>query len=80
MSEPVEGGGAGWRAAIGDGVWTDRPEDILVLWVLRHLEHAVEFSGDARIEPRIRALVDEDRYGRRHGAKARIGEVCVSDV
>ena len=76
----VERGVAGWRAAIGDGAWTDRPEDILVLRALRHVEHTVELAGDARIEPRIRALVDEDRHGRRRGAKARIGEVFVSDV
>ena len=76
----VERGVAGWRAAIGDGTRTDRPEDILVLRVLRRVEHAVELAGDARIEPRIRAIVDEDRHGRRRGGKARIGEVCVSDV
>ena len=70
----VERGVAGWRAAIGGGAWTDRPEDILVLRALRHVEHTVELAGDARIEPRIRALVDEDRHGRRRGAKARIGE------
>lgn len=62
------------------GTWTDRPEDILVLWALRHVEHTVEFAGNARIEPRIHALVNEDRHGRRHGAKAPIGEVCVSNV
>ena len=32
------------------------------------------------IEPRIRALVDEDRHGRQRGAKARIGETVVPDV
>ena len=78
----VERGVAGWRAAIWDGAWTDRPEDILVLRSLQHVEHTVELAGDARIEPRIRALVDEDRHGRQRGAKARIGEVevLVSDV
>ena len=76
----VERGVAGWRAAIGGGAWTDRPEDILVLRALRHVEHTVELAGDARIEPRIRTLVDEDRNGRRRGGNARIGEVCVSDV
>ena len=40
----------------------------------------MELTGDARIEPRIRALVDEDRHERRRGAKARIGEIVVSDV
>ena len=76
----VERGVAGWRAAIGDGAWTDRPEDILVLRALRHVEHTVELAGDARIELRIRALIDEDCHGRRRGAKARIGEVFVPDV
>ena len=73
----VERGVAGWRAAIGDRAWTDRPEDILVLRALRHVEHTVELAGDARIEPRIRALVDEDRHGRQRGAMVRIGEVFV---
>ena len=68
------------RSAIGDGAWTDRPEDILVLPALRHVEHTVELAGDARIEPRIRALVDKDRHGRRRGAKVRRGEICVSDA
>ena len=76
----VERGVAGWRAAIGDGAWIDRPEDIFVLRALRHVEHTVELAGDARIEPRIQALVDEDWHGRRRGAKARIGEVFVSDI
>ena len=71
---------AGWRAVIGDSAWTDPPEDILVLRALRHVEHTVKFAGDARIEPHIRALVDEDRHGQRRGAEARIGEVVVSDV
>ena len=70
----VERGVAGWRAAIEDGAWIDRPEDILVLRALRHVEHTVELAGDARIEPpRIRALVNEDWHGRRRAAKARIG-------
>ena len=53
--------------------WTGRPEVTLVLRALRHVEHTVELAGDARIKPRIRALVDEDWYGQRRGAKARIG-------
>ena len=76
----VERGGAGWRVAIGDGAWTDRPEDTLVLRALRHVEHTVELAGDPRVEPRIRALVDEDWHGRQRGAMVRIGEVFVSDV
>ena len=47
---------------------------------LRHVEHTVEFAGDARIEARIRSLVDEDRHGRRPGAKARIGEVFAHEL
>ena len=78
----VEHGVTGGRTAIEDStwIWTDRPEDILVLRALRHVEHTVELTGDARIEPRIRALVDEDWHGRRRGAKARIGEVFMSDA
>ena len=71
----VEHDFARWRAAIADGAWIDRPEDILVLRALRHIEHTVEFAGCARIDTRIRALADEDWQGRRPGAKPRIGEV-----
>ena len=71
----VERGVAGWRAAIAEGAWIDRPEDILVLRALRHVEHIVALAGGVRIEARLRALVDEGRHGRRSGAKARIGEV-----
>ena len=71
----VERGVAGWRAAIAEGAWIDRPEDILVLRALRHVEHVVELAGGARIETHLRALVDEDWHGRRPGAKGRIGEV-----
>ena len=56
----VERGVASWRAAIGDGPWTDRSQDILVLPAHRHVEHTAKLAGDARIERRIRALVDED--------------------
>jgi len=87
-TEWLEGGGraeversvAGWRAAIAEGAWIDRPEDILVLRALRHVEHTVEVAGGARIEARIRALVDEDWHGRRPGAKARIGEVFAHEL
>ena len=71
----VERGLAGWRAAIAEGAWIDRPADILVLRALRHVEHVVELEGGVRIKTRLRALVDEDRHGRRPGARARIGEV-----
>ena len=76
----VERGVAGWRAAIAEGAWIDRPADHLVLRALRHVEHVVELAGGARIEARIRALVDEDRHGRRPGAKARIGEVFAQEL
>ena len=76
----VERGLAGWRAAITNRAWIDRPEDILVLRALRHVEHTVELAGGARIEARIRSLVDEDRHGRRPGAKARIGEVFAHEL
>ena len=76
----VERGVAGWRAAIAEGAWIDRPADLLVLRALRHVEHVVELAGGARIEARIRALVDEDRHGRRPGAKARIGEVFAHEL
>ena len=68
-------GVAGWRAAIAEGAWIHRPADILVLRALRHVEHILELAGGACIEARLRALVDEDRHGRRPGAKGRIGEV-----
>ena len=76
----VERGVAGWRAAIAEGAWIDRPADLLVLRALRHVEHVAELEGGARIEARIRALVDEDRHGRRPGAKARIGEVFAHEL
>ena len=76
----VERGLAGWRAAITNRAWVDRPEDILVLRAHRHVEHTVEFAGGARIEARIRSLVDEDWHGRRPGAKARIGEVFAHEL
>ena len=76
----VDRGVAGWRAAIAEGAWIDRPADILVLRALRHVEHVVELAGGARIEARIRALADEDRHGRRPGAKGRIGEVFAHEL
>ena len=76
----IEHGIARWRTAIAEDAWIDRPEDILVLRALRHIEHVVELTGGARIEARIRALVDEDWHGRRQGAKARIGEVFTHEL
>ena len=75
----VERGVAGWRAAIAEGAWLHEPEDLLVLRALRHVEHVVALAGVAHVEARIRALVDEDRRGRR-GAKARIGEVFAHEL
>ena len=73
-------GVAGWRAEIAEDAWLDRPEDVLVLCALRHIEHLVELAGGARIKARSRAFVDEDWHGRRHGAKARIGEVFAHEL
>ena len=47
---------------------------------LRHIEHVVELAGGAHIKARIRALVDEDGNGRRHGAKARSGDVFAHEL
>ena len=69
-----------WRAAIADGAWIDRPEDILVLRALRHIKHTVELPGCAGIETRIRALADEDWHAWRQGAKPRIGEVFAHEL
>ena len=76
----VERGVAGWRAAIAEGAWIDRPADLLVLRALRHVEHVVELAGGVRIKTRLRALVDEDRHGRRPGARAWIGEVFAHEL
>ena len=63
-----------------DGAWNGRPDGILVLRAVRRVERIVELADDARIKPHIRAPFNEDRHGRRRGAKARTGEVFVSDV
>ena len=76
----IERGVAGWHGAIAENAWINRPEDILVLGALRHIEHVVELAGGARIEARIRALVDEDWHGRRPEAKRRIGEVFAHEL
>ena len=52
-------------AASGQNACLERPEDILVLRALRHIDHVVELAGGVRIRARIRALVDEDWTGRR---------------
>ena len=71
----IERSVAASRAAIEEGRCIDRPDDILVLPALRHVEHAIELTEDARTEDRFRAFIDEDWHGRRTGAKVRIGEV-----
>ena len=76
----IERAVAGWHAAIVENAWIDRPEDVLVLRGLRHVEHVVELAGGARIEARIRALVDQDWHGRRRYAKSRIGEVFAHEL
>ena len=76
----IERGVAGWRAAISEAAWIDRPEDVLVLRALRHIEHTMVLTGGEDIAARIRALVDEDWHGRRPGARARIGEVFAHDL
>ena len=76
----MDHGVAGWRAEIVEEAWLHRSEDVLVLRALRNIEHVVELVGGARIESRIRALVDEDWNGRWHGAMARIGEVFAHEL
>ena len=76
----IERAVAGWHAAIGENAWIDRPEDVLVLRALRHVEHGVELAGGARIKARICALVDEDWHGRRRYAKSRIGDVFAHEL
>ena len=87
-TEWIEGGGpaaigrgvAGWHAEIAQDAWLDLSEDVLSLRALRHIEHVVELAGGAPIKARIGALVDEVWNGRRHGAKARIGEVFAHEL
>ena len=43
----VERGVAGWRAAIAEGAWIDRPADLLVLRALRHVEHRLGYGVGA---------------------------------
>ena len=64
----VERGVAGWRAAVENGAWIDRPEDTLVPRALHRVKHFVELESGARIEARKR-LVDglEHRVDRARG-------------
>ena len=61
---------AGRRVTIGNGVWTDWPDDILGPRAFRHVEHTAELPGDARINPRIRARA-RHKGANRGGLRAR---------
>ena len=41
----------GWRAAIAEATWIDRPEDVLVLRALRHIEHTIVLTGSEGNRP-----------------------------
>ena len=64
----LEGGGranvervvAEWRAAIEEGGWIERLEEVLVLRALRHEERWAEVLGGPDAEALIREFVDED--------------------
>ena len=71
---------AEWRAAIEEGGWIERLEDVLVLRALRHEEHWVEVLGGPDAEARIRDFVDEDWRARRVEAAMRIGEVFAHEL
>ena len=66
---------AEWRAAIEEGRWVERLEDVLVLRALRHEEHWVTVLGGPNTEALIRELVDEDWRARGVETATRIGEV-----
>ena len=66
---------AEWRAAIEEGCWIERIEDVLVLRALRHESHWVEVLGGPDTDVLIRELVDEDWRARGVETATRIGEV-----
>ena len=82
-TEWLDGGGranvarivAKWRAAIEEGRWIERLEDVLVLRALRHEAHWVKVLGSPDAEALVRELVDEDsracKSGTSPGAKRR---------
>ena len=65
---------AEWRAAIEEGRWVERLEDVLVLRALRHEEHRVTVLGGPNTEALIREFVDEDWRARGVETATRIGE------
>ena len=82
-AEWLEGGGRAnvarivteWAAAIEEGRWIERLEDVLVLRALRHETHWVEALGGPDAEALARELVDEDWRARGVETATRIGEV-----
>ena len=66
---------AEWRAAIEEGRWIERVEDVLVLRALRHESHWVEVLGGPDSDALIRELVDEDWPARGVETATRIGEI-----
>ena len=87
-TEWLEGGGranvarivAEWRAAIEEGRWIERLEDVLVLRALRHETHWVEVLGGPDAEALVRELVDEDWRVRGVETATRIGEVFAHEL
>ena len=84
-TEWLDGGGranverivADWGAAIEEGRWIERLEDVLVLRAL-HLEtHWVEVLGGPDAEALVREFVDEDWRTRGVETATQIGEVFV---
>ena len=71
---------AEWRAAIEQGRWVERLEDVLVLRALRHEEHWVTVLGGPDIEALIGELVDEDWRARGVETATRIGEVFAHEL
>ena len=71
---------AEWRAAIEEGGWIERLEDVLILRALRHEEHWVEVLGGPDDEALVRELVDEDWRARGVEARTRIGEVFAHEL
>ena len=87
-AEWLDGGGranverivAEWCAAIEEGRWIERLEDVLVLRALRHEAHCVEVLGGPDAEALIRELVDEDWRARGVETATRTGEVFAHEL
>ena len=71
---------AEWRAAIEEGRWVERLEDVLVLRALRHEEHWATVLGGPDTDALIRELVDEDWRARGVETATRIGEVFAHEL